>query len=340
MGVKLFILGEAYGATEEAEQTCFVGPSGHLLNELLNQAGLQREDCYISNVFLLRPRDNKIENFCGPKSEAIEGYPVYAKGKYIHKRYTPELARLESELEETNPNLILALGNTAIWAMLGQTGMKSLRGTVHLSTHTMSGFKVLPTYHPAALFRQYQLKPIVAMDFIKAAREQEFPEIRIPKRLIYIPETPNDIENWFEANINSDTILAVDIETAGKQITCIGFAPNPSIALVIPIVDAKKLGRSYWIDVKDELRVWNTIRRILGDKKIKKVFHNGLYDLTFIIRAMGIPTMGVEEDTMLLSHALQPESLKSLEFLGSIFADAPAWKRMRKFRAETIKKDS
>ena len=339
MSTKLFILGEAYGATEEAEQTSFVGAAGHELNSLLNQAGIERSDCYVTNVFLLRPKDNKIENLCGPKSEAIEGYPIYNKGKYIHKRYANELARLESELEDQNPNLILALGATACWAMVGQTTMKSIRGSVILSTHTMTGFKILPTYHPAAIFRQYALRPIVAADFIKAAREQEYPEIRRPKRLIHIPETPEDVDDFFDKNLRQDSTIAVDIETSGKQITCIGFATSAGVIIVIPFVDSRRLGRSYWATPGIELRVWERIRKVLEDDRISKVFQNGLYDITFIWRTMGIRTFGAEHDTMLLHHALQPESIKDLGFLGSIYTNDVSWKKMNKKGKTTIKRD-
>ena len=47
---------------------------------------------------------------------------------------------------------------------------------------------------------------------------------------------------------------------------------------------------------------------------------------------------GAEEDTMLLHHALYPESLKGLGFLGSIYCDEGAWKGMRK-GTETIKRE-
>ena len=79
-------------------------------------------------------------------------------------------------------------------------------------------------------------------------------------------------------------------------------------------------------------------RNILGDIKIKKAFQNGLYDISFLWRAYGIRVMGAEHDTMLLHHALQPESLKGLGFLGSIYTDHGAWKQMRG-KVATIKGD-
>jgi hypothetical protein len=49
--------------------------------------------------------------------------------------------------------------------------------------------------------------------------------------------------------------------------------------------------------------------------------------------------MGAEHDTMLLSHSLQPESLKGLGYLGSVFTDEGSWKQERKGN-QTIKRDA
>ena len=70
---------------------------------------------------------------------------------------------------------------------------------------------------------------------------------------------------------------------------------------------------------------------------IPKLFQNGLYDIGFMLRAYGIRTMNAAEDTMLLNHALQPEMLKGLGYLGSIYGDERAWKHFTKH--ETIKRD-
>jgi DNA polymerase I-like protein with 3'-5' exonuclease and polymerase domains len=69
---------------------------------------------------------------------------------------------------------------------------------------------------------------------------------------------------------------------------------------------------------------------VLVDGRIPKLFQNGLYDIAFLWRAQGIAVRGAAEDTMLLSHALQPESLKGLGYLGSIYTDHGPWKSERK----------
>jgi hypothetical protein len=77
---------------------------------------------------------------------------------------------------------------------------------------------------------------------------------------------------------------------------------------------------------------------VLESPTPRKLFQNGLYDIAFLWRAYGIKVMGAEHDTMLLHHALQPESLKGLGFLGSIYSDEGAWKQMRE-KVTTIKAD-
>lgn len=334
---EIALIGEAWGETEERERTHFVGPTGYELTKMLTEAGINRADCFITNVFHLRPQNNKIEALCGPKKGSIPGYPAILKGKYVRDEFEPELERLSDELLEVNPNLIVALGNTAMWALLGKTFISKLRGATALSTHTVTGFKVLPTYHPAAIFRQWELRPTTIIDLMKAKREGAFPDIRRPKRTIWIEPTLEDIHEFKRTHIDHAERLAVDIETAGNQVTCIGFAPSDNLAIVIPFADARRKNRSYWENRTTEIAVWKLIREILASPRPVKIFQNGMYDIAFLWRAYGLKVFGAEHDTMLLHHALQPESLKSLGFLGSIYTDEGSWKQMRK--VTTIKKD-
>jgi uracil-DNA glycosylase len=331
------LIGEAWGEVEERERTAFVGPTGYELTRMLNEAGIRRGDCFLTNVFNLRPPGNKIEALCTVKGMGLSNYPSIGKAGYIHKRYRGELERLADELEEVNPNVVITLGNTAAWAMLGKTMISKIRGTVQLSTHTITDFKVLPTYHPAAIFRQWTLRPVTIVDLMKGKRESLFPEIRRPERQIWIEPTLEDLYEFDQLYIRSCERLAVDIETAGNIITCIGFAPRRDVALVIPFVRSLRARTAYWPTVGTERKVYRFIKEILC-RPTPKVFQNGLYDIAFIYRTWGIGVRNAEHDTMLLHHALQPESLKSLGFLGSIYTDEGNWKQMRESKT-TIKRD-
>ncbi len=322
---KIAIIGEAWGEAEERARTAFVGNMSAQLTPMLQEAGIHRANCHLTNVFNLR-YDGKIELFCGPKATAIPGYPGLGKSLYVRREFQPELDRLAEELVEINPNLIIAMGNTPLWALCGKTGIKKWRGTTMPSTHTVSGFKVLPTYHPAAIIHQWPLRPIAVMDLTKAAREAEYPEIRRPAREIWIEPTIEDINVFCRTHARSSGVLSVDIETAGNQITCIGLAPSPRLGIVIPFLDTRRKGRCYWPSTRDEQQVWRLVADVLADRSISKIFQNGLYDIAFLWRAYRVKVVRAEHDTMLLHHALHPEALKALGFLGSIYTEEGAWK--------------
>jgi DNA polymerase I-like protein with 3'-5' exonuclease and polymerase domains len=77
---------------------------------------------------------------------------------------------------------------------------------------------------------------------------------------------------------------------------------------------------------------------VLEDRSILKLFQNGLYDIAFLLRSYGMRVRGATHDTMLLHHALQPESLKGLGYLGSIYTDHGPWK-VERTAVETIGRD-
>jgi DNA polymerase len=327
--MNIAIVGEAYGEAEERQRKPFVGPTGWHLNKMLMEAGIHKDDCFLTNVFNLRPPGNDITELCGPKELGIKGYPSLGQGSgYILAKYARELRRLADEIMDVNPNLIIAMGRTAMWAFLGKTGITKGRGVVQYSTHTVSEFKVLPTYHPAACFKNHSYRPIVIADLIKASRECTYPDIRRPSRKIWIEPTLEDLYEFEERYIKSASRLAVDIETSGVYITLIGIAPSPEIAIVIPFPYPGRSKRIYWPNDIIEAKVGAFIARILREP-IPKTFQNGLYDISFLWRSARMKVYNAEHDTMLLHHALQPESLKNLGFLGSVYTDEQSWKSMR-----------
>jgi DNA polymerase len=323
------IVGEAWGEQEERQRKPFVGPTGWHLSKMLEEADIRRGDCFLTNVFNLRPPGNDIEHLCGPKEIAIKGYPSLGAGVgYVQAKYTKELIRLAAEMHDVNPNLIIAMGRTAMWAFLGKSSITKSRGVVQYSTHTVAEFKTLPTYHPAACFRNHAIRPVIIADLIKASRERQYPDIRRPSRKIWIEPTLEDLYVFEETYIKPAQRLAVDIETSGVYITLIGIAPSREIALVIPFPYPGRSKRVYWPDAHTEAKVGAYIARILRGP-ILKTFQNGLYDINFLWRSARMKVYNAEHDTMLLHHALQPESLKGLGFLGSVYTDEGSWKDMR-----------
>src|SRR5258708_18972833 len=157
----------------------FVGAAGWQLNQMLQEAGIHRADCFLTNVFNLRPPGgNDVENLCTDKDNGITRLGPVKTGKYIRAEYLNELQRLQHELAEINPNITIALGNTASWAIVGQSGISKIRGTVTSGSRSngYGGRKVIPTFHPAAVLRDWSLRPATVLDLVKAKRKSEFTE--------------------------------------------------------------------------------------------------------------------------------------------------------------------
>lgn len=342
--VDIMLIGEAYGEQEEREGRPFVGASGWFLNGALSSVGIARDECYITNVFNLRPRpSNDISNLCGSKAEAIPGLPSLIKGKYAKAEYINELQRLYREINQVNPNIIIALGATATWALCHSAGIRAVRGAF-TTTHEACGksvnvplarqYKVLPTYHPAAVLREWTLRPIVFSDLEKAARNAGFPEVVRPKREVWIEPSLEDIlefERRFIANANR---LSIDIETKGDQVTCVGFAPSTEVAIVIPFYSFSAPDKNYWPSKREELVAWGYVKKWC--ESYPSVFQNGAYDMHRLWRTYGIACRPAH-DTMLLHHALQPEMEKGLGFLATIYTEEASWKFMS--RVDTLKKE-
>jgi uracil-DNA glycosylase len=350
---KIVIVGEAYGRQEALFEHPFVGTSGVELARMLHQADLtpnlatpfpsalemlthwkmveETSDIIVTNVFGFQPRDNQIDLCFASVKEGMTSIPPLKAGKYLRHDLYFHLEALWQKINEAEPHLILALGNTASWAVLGESKISTLRGTVKLSSRL--NYKVLPTYHPAAVLRQWNLRPIVVTDLEKAKREAESPAITRIKRFVIVEPSLEEIAEWL---LRSAGFYAVDIETKFKQISMIGFARSPTDAIVVPFIDENKPGWNYWASPREEMAAWRLVDKLLK-KPVPKVFQNGIYDLSYILTA-GLRPVMCDDDSMLLHHSLYPEMLKGLGFLGSIYSDEIAWKTMRT-KGDNLKRD-
>lgn len=334
----------------------FTGMSGKLLRSMLSQVGINMDECYATNAFNIRLEKNDVELLCGTKAEALADYPAVKSGKYIHSIHAPHLARLYAEIASERPNVIVALGPTAAWALLQTTGIKKVRGAPSYVSPMVQqkigqAAKVLPTYHPSGIMREWSLRPIAIADLEKAKLESEFPDLRRPERFIHVEPTVADLLEFERSFISSASALSIDIETAGEQITCVGFAPSTDRAIVVPFVDPIQKDGNYWRSIEDEVEAWLILRRwcMMTVPREKRpiayrdlprkpgIGQNFLYDMHRMWKHMGLMVVN-EDDTMLLHHALQPEMEKSLSFLATIYTQELPWKFMRA-KHETLKKE-
>jgi uracil-DNA glycosylase len=125
----LMFIGEGPGFHEDKQGVPFVGAAGQLLNRMLGEIGIRREDAYITNVIRCRPPGNR-----DPLPDEIEAC-------------TPWLVETISLVQ---PRLIVTLGNFATKFVLNTTqGISRVRG----QRFPWRGRSVIPTFHPAAILR-------------------------------------------------------------------------------------------------------------------------------------------------------------------------------------------
>lgn len=352
---KIAFVGEAPSDEELLEGVPLVGASGRKMGEILRTAGLakpvedipwdfypelaarglrpllwERSSFHWTNVFNEKLPDNEVKNWCSPATEA-KNWNDYsldriANAGFLRPDRSHHLDRLRKELELVNPTLIVPLGGTALWAFTGESDIMAKRGAVAVASHLLPGVKLLPTLHPANVIYSHKMFSVVVSDLEKAWEEAQFREVRLPKREIWVEPTLEDLHDFKKRFIRSGSLLSTDIETAGGQITCIGFAPGPERAIVIPFVDYRKSDRSYWPTAEAELAALGFVRELLEDPTIFKMFQNGPYDIYWIWRYWRVRVMGYLHDTRLMHHALYPELPKSLQFMGATYGKNFAWK--------------
>lgn len=315
---------------------------------------LEREGVGLTNVLNLRPLANNLDNVTMTKKELKDArlekdypqdWPALVRGRYLEPQFAPEIARLALELEQLQPNLIIALGNTPCWALLRVTAISSIRGaTTYCVWPSGSRYKVLPTFHPASVLYQWSNRVIVVADLIKAFREAQFPEVRRPRRRVLIDPTIEEVEAYCEAITKyadialSPVEIGADCETEKGQMSMTCLAPSQSEAIVIPFIDRRKVGWSYWPDIGQEYRALSAIARVYSHPNVRLVGQNFIYDLQYKM-PLGLTLSRTPEDTMMLHHSMYPELNKGLGFLGSIYTDEASWKLMRTEKADTEKRD-
>lgn len=322
---RIMIVGEAPGEHEEREGVPFVGFSGQELNRMLQEAGIMRAQCFLTNVVRKRPPQNDISHFFAEKKKDITLQHIQFQGKYCLPVVLDGVELLKREIEMCRPHVIIALGNTALWALTGKWGITSWRGSLMqsaLPTALDYQPKVLPTYHPALILRQWTWRGTAVQDLRRAKMHAESPTYIPPEYDFVIrPDfgtTVAILEGLIREADKGPLKLAPDIETRAGHIACIGFAWNKRSALCIPFMCVERHS-GYWNE-DEEFVIIALLRRLMTHKNVDCVGQNFLYDAQYIYRWWCfIPN--VKRDTMLAHHSMFSNSQKSLDYLASMYCE-------------------
>jgi len=134
------MIGEGPGRNEDLRGRPFIGAAGKQLDGLLKDAGLSRDEVYITNVVKCRPPENR-----RPADSEAETCRQY----------------LERQIGLIRPTVVVLLGDSALKRFLPDQTLSGAHG--RLFPH--DGLALFPTYHPAAMIYNRTLEKVSAEDF-------------------------------------------------------------------------------------------------------------------------------------------------------------------------------
>lgn len=148
---KIMFIGEAPGRNEAVTGRPFCGAAGKILDELLNSAGIKREDVYITNIVKDRPPLNR-----DPLPEEINAYGPF----------------LDRQIEIIQPAVIATLGRYSMNYIMKKFDLEreldvisKMHGRVFDAKTASGHVKIVPLYHPAVAVYNANTKSVLKTDF-------------------------------------------------------------------------------------------------------------------------------------------------------------------------------
>lgn len=283
-GTQLF-LGEAPGEQEASEGKPFVGGAGQWLNSLLKAAKINRDAVTIANTICCRPPDNIFPGSqkwtATSKSDAKDAIE-YCKSCF-----------LEPLLTSRNWSRIVCLGNEAMKAVTGQSGILNWRGS---PLPQGDKIKIIPTLHPAYLMRNSELFSVAVADL----RKQPL----IPPEHYTLFARLADLEAFDHRK------FAFDFEWDREgNITIVGLCGKPYETIVCEFSDQT---------IPILKHIFENAEALIG--------HNIIGADMRHFEKLGWKVKAEILDTMLMQHLVQPDMPHSLAFTASVFTNKPFWK--------------
>ena len=313
---KIIAIGQTPGRDEIRSGRPFSGSSGWEWDKMLREAGLSRSNIFCFNVTDTLPPSGKVENFFSKKREADKNGLPFIMGRRPNDDCIVEgIKNAYKVIDSIQPNVIIALGDLAMWALTGERGIMKWRGSI-MESNEINGkvYKVIPTYNPAFVQRNWPTRWIAIQDHRRAFHQSLFPEIKHPKRSYLIRPTFDEAMDAIERARGTETTN--DLETWSNQIACVGIGYNMNEAACIPFMCSDK-PEGYWT-ADEELLLTLKLKDVLTDPNTSSVFHNGHFDLQYYIAQWGYMP-NVSADTMVLQHVCYPDMRKALDFCASLY---------------------
>lgn len=319
---RIMIVGEAPGVEEEAKGLPFVGASGYELDRMLHEAGIARNECFITNVSRERPAGNDINLFISGNKKSPGPEWSQLRDRWVTRQISEGYSLLQKEISLVKPNIIIPVGNVALWALTGKWGISKWRGSMMYCDFHQSS-KVLPTIHPASVLRQWSDRAIVVNDLRKVKRNAGPEPWKKPKWNFELRPTftycTGILQKLISRLDSGESIrISFDIETRSGHIACAGIAWTRTDAVCIPFMCVER-SEGYWSKDQETEIVW-LLRRLLTHKLAKVVGQNIIYDAQYTWRHWYF-VPNVDQDTMISQHSIFADMEKGLAFLASMYCE-------------------
>lgn len=299
---RIVLVGEAPAYEEVKAGKPFVGQAGKQLDSMLTSAGLDRSELYITNLIKSPvPKEDKAKA------------RFFFDGKQPTNDLMQGILELVGEINEIRPNVVVPLGNYALWALTQQQGILKRRGSIMEST-LIAGQKVIPTIHPSYYTHGYYFnlhkEPLGIWDFVRVAEESHTPEINLPEYDFLINPTDSELDAVADRLLSAE-VITCDTEWYGpEKLAYIGFTDCVGWAVCVPYKGMASL-RFY--------------RRIL-ESDVPKIWQNAAFDAVALAR-MGIEVRCIKDDLMLAWHNCWTDiRAKGLATIGSVLTRQPYYK--------------
>ena len=309
---EIAIIGEAPGERERIMKLPLVGASGKKLWDFLRPVGINRRSVYISNVVKRQLRDPTSDEKVGISKNEIDHYA----------------SLLNWELQQL-PNLkyVVVLGNYALEAVTGLSGIMHHRGSVYstsitsLSQGTTRDVTVVAFLNPAAVIREPKWEVMFRFDIARldSVLKGEYKQHEITATI-----NPSYLEacSYIDRLHDEARPTSLDIEVISNETACIGFANNADEGICINFRD--RTANIYSTAEEAKLRL--KISRFVTDPQTRLVMQNGMFDSYWLAYKDRIMLGRSYFDTMLAHHTLYPTLPHNLGFLTSQYTNHPFYK--------------
>jgi uracil-DNA glycosylase family 4 len=312
IGAKIMFVGEASGEHEDNCGRPFEGFAGKTLTGLMSQANINRNEVLITNVFKTRPPGNRVSWFFLDKECTM-----------VKPEFRDDIEQLKQDIQFHKPNIVVALGNTALYALYGEKIISKFRGYI-LNSTLVPGQKLIATYHPQNINWEWKNHFPMILDLKKALRNSDTPDIPVDNRILKYDVSADEFINYCEKFVEDGCDISLDVETLqpGTHVTILGLAPSPDFAVSITLID----GRMPTLSYTKEKQVWNAVGQVT--KNCPMIMQNGSYDAGVLLHNNGVYVRDLKFDTLIAAHICFPEMPRDLGFIASIVLDVPPWKHL------------